>query len=68
MSAFDAVDGSSTGTEVPSMWGLLRLPRFGGASLIMQTVTTIGLYIAKSLFQIHGVNAEGIDCPHRRRV
>ena len=31
MSAFDAVDGSSTGTRVPLMWGLLRLPRFGGA-------------------------------------
>src|SRR5262249_33684308 len=29
---FDAVDGSSTGTEVPSMWALLRLPRFGGAN------------------------------------
>src|SRR5205823_11633662 len=29
--AIDAVDGSSTGTEVPWMWGLLRLPRFGGA-------------------------------------
>jgi hypothetical protein len=24
MSAFDAVDGSSTGTEVPCMWVLLR--------------------------------------------
>src|SRR5262249_36772724 len=32
LSAFDAVDGSSTGTEVPSMWALLRLPRFGGAN------------------------------------
>src|SRR5262245_28755796 len=31
MSAFDAVDGSSTGTRVPWMWGLLELPRFGGA-------------------------------------
>jgi len=31
MSAFDVVDGSSTGTEVPWMWGLLELPRFGGA-------------------------------------
>src|SRR6201981_3912592 len=30
-SAPDAVDGSSTGTEVPSMWVLLRPPRFGGA-------------------------------------
>ena len=30
-SAFDAVDGSSTGTEVQRMWVLLRPPRFGGA-------------------------------------
>src|SRR5262249_36188613 len=28
---FDAVDGSSTGTEVPWMWVLLRPPRFRGA-------------------------------------
>jgi hypothetical protein len=26
------VDGSSTGTEVPWMWVLLRPPRFGGAT------------------------------------
>src|SRR6476660_7990386 len=31
-SAVDAVDGSSTGTRVPWMWALLRLPRFGGAT------------------------------------
>src|SRR5260370_40627311 len=31
-SASDAVDGSSTGTSVPWMWVLLRLPRFRGAS------------------------------------
>jgi hypothetical protein len=31
MSPLDAVDGSSTGTEVPWMWVLLRPPRFGGA-------------------------------------
>src|SRR4029077_5947877 len=39
------------------MWALLRLPRFGGAS--MQTITTIGLDIAKSVFQVHGVDAAG---------
>jgi uncharacterized membrane protein YkvA (DUF1232 family) len=32
MSPFDAVDGSSTGTRVPKMWALLKLPRFGGAT------------------------------------
>src|SRR5258705_1223414 len=31
-SVSDAVDGSSTGTSVPWMWALLRLPRFRGAS------------------------------------
>ncbi len=31
-SVIDAVDGSSTGTRVPWMWALLRLPRFGGAT------------------------------------
>src|SRR5689334_23487913 len=39
------------------MWALLKLPRFGGAT--MQTVTTIGLDIAKSVFQVHGVDAAG---------
>src|SRR5262249_7356953 len=57
MSAFDAVDGSSTGTEVPWMWVLLRPPRFGGGN--MQAITTIGLDIAKSVFQIHRVDAAG---------
>ena len=32
MSPIDAVDGSSTGTRVPWMWGLLKLLQFGGAS------------------------------------
>jgi hypothetical protein len=50
-SAFDAV---ATGTEVQSMWALLRPPRFGGAN--HATVTTIGLDIAKSAFQIHGID------------
>jgi transposase len=49
MSALDAVDGSSTGTEVPCMWVLLN----------MQAITTIGLDIAKSVFQVHGVDAAG---------
>ena len=30
-SGIDAVDGSSTGTSVPWMWALLRLPLFRGA-------------------------------------
>src|SRR5258708_4811106 len=39
------------------MWALLKLPRFGGAS--MQTITTIGLDIAKSVFQVHGIDRDG---------
>src|SRR4051794_37485583 len=39
------------------MWAPLKLPRFGGAS--MQTITTIGLDIAKSVFRVHGVDAAG---------
>src|ERR1035438_4166808 len=40
------------------MWALLKLPRFG-EELTMQTITTIGLDIAKSVFQVHGVDAAG---------
>jgi hypothetical protein len=39
------------------MWALLRLPRFG--ELPLQTITTIGFDIAKSVFQVHGVDAAG---------
>ena len=38
------------------MWVLLRLPRFRGAT---KTITTIGLDIAKSVFQVHGVDGNG---------
>jgi hypothetical protein len=37
--------------------GVVEGPRFGGSS--MQAVTTIGLDIAKSVFQVHGIDAEG---------
>ena len=37
------------------MWVLLELPE----EPIMQAVTTIGLDIAKSVFQVHGIDAEG---------
>ena len=39
------------------MWVLLKPPRFGGAKSC--TITTIGLDIAKSVFQVHGVDNEG---------
>src|SRR5277367_1918188 len=56
--AFDAVDGSSTGTRVPSMWVLLG-HRMIRRSQVMQTITTVGLDIAKSVFQVHCVDADG---------
>src|SRR3974377_340744 len=58
MSAIDAVDGSSTGMRVPLMWALLGHPMIR-RSQSMQTITTIGLDIAKSVFQVHGVDADG---------
>ena len=39
------------------MWVLLRL--HDSEEPIKQPVTTIGLDIAKSVFQVHGVDAEG---------
>ena len=56
ISAFDAVDGSSTGTRVPRKWVLLRPHDL--EEPIMQAVRTIGLDIAKSVFQVHGVDAD----------
>src|SRR6267154_920830 len=58
MAAIDAVDGSSTGTRVPLMWVLVGHPMIR-KSQIMQTITTIGLDIAKSVFQVYGVDADG---------
>ena len=29
----------------------------------MQAITTVGLDIAKSVFQVHGVDAQGSACP-----
>jgi hypothetical protein len=57
MTAFDAVNGSSTGTEVPWMWVLWRPQDSEDPN--MQTIRTIGLDIAKSIFQVHGVDAAG---------
>ena len=37
------------------MWALLRLARF--RELRVQTLTTIGRDIAKSIFHVHGVDA-----------
>jgi transposase len=66
MTAFDAVDGSSTGTGVPWKWALLSASTIR-RSQVMQATTTIGLDIAKSVFQVHGIDAEG-NVTLRRRV
>src|ERR1700716_1934534 len=42
---------------MPRMWVLLRPP--DSQEPVMQAITTIGLDIAKSVFQVHGVDAEG---------
>jgi hypothetical protein len=49
MSAIDAVDGS------PPPCGYSRWARAGGVE--MGDVTTIGLDIGKSVFQVHGIDA-----------
>jgi hypothetical protein len=54
-SASDAVDGSSTGTSVPWVWGAVKAPTIQEEQA-MQTITTIGLDIAKSVFQVHWVD------------
>jgi hypothetical protein len=53
----DAVDGSSTGTRVPKKWALFKAHE--SEELPMQTALTIGLDIAKSIFQVHGVDGGG---------
>ena len=53
----DAVDGSSTGTRVPKMGA--PISSHDSEELAMQAITTIGLDIAKSVFQVHGVDTTG---------
>jgi len=48
----DAVDGSSTGTRVPRSGCHFEAPT-------IRSISTIGLDIAKSVFQVHGVDAAG---------
>jgi hypothetical protein len=40
------------------MWVPAEDPRFGGAKS-WQSIATIGLDIAKSIFQVHGIDAAG---------
>src|SRR5262245_2944808 len=55
MSAIDAVDGSSTGTQVPRIRELLRLPRSGGAIYADDHDNRTGYCEV----QVHGVDAGG---------
>jgi hypothetical protein len=55
----DAVDRSSTGTRVPKMWALFKAPTIRRIDLCKR-FRRLGLDIAKSIFQVHGVNANGL--------
>jgi hypothetical protein len=56
--AIDAVDGSST-RHVSAMDVGAAERSHDSEGLPMQTVTTVGLDIAKSIFQVHGVDGDG---------
>jgi hypothetical protein len=58
MSGVDAVDGSSTRHVNAMDVGAVKAPTIR-RSQVMQAITTIGLDIAKSVFQVHGVDTEG---------
>ena len=51
----DAVDGSSTRHVNAMDVGAVKAPTIW-RSQVMQAITTIGLDIAKSVFQVHGVS------------
>ena len=57
MSAGDAVDGLHRHESAIDV-GAVKAPTIRRRQL-MQTITTIGLDIAKSVFQVHGVDADG---------
>ena len=58
MTGYDAVDGSSTGATSAIDVGAVRVLMIR-RSQVMQTITTVGLDIAKSVFQVHCVDADG---------
>jgi hypothetical protein len=57
-SLIDAVDGSSTRHVSAIDVGAVKAPTIR-RSQVMQAITTVGLDIAKSVFQVHGIDAEG---------
>ena len=60
-SPVDAVDGSSTGTSVPWMWALLRLPRFRGASHAEDNDNRLSHLNAARLFWPQGLECDAPD-------
>ena len=58
MSAVDAVDGSSTRHASAMDMGAAQ-GSLDSEELPMQSISTIGLDIAKSVFQVHGIDAAG---------
>src|SRR5262245_12116127 len=58
MSASDAVDGSSTGTQVPRIRELLGLPRSGGA-IHADNQDNRTRHRQVGFFQVHGIDAAG---------
>jgi hypothetical protein len=62
---YDAVDGSSTGARSAIEVGAARALMIRRSQ--MQTITTIGLDIAKSVFQVHCIDANG-DVVLRRQL
>src|SRR5277367_1690758 len=66
MSLIDAVDGSSTRHVSAMDVGAVRAPTIR-RSQVMQATTTIGLDIAKSVFQVHGIDAKD-DVVIRRQL
>ena len=56
-SAHDAVDGSSAGIAMCHNCGVVRTAREEPS---MEEITTVGLDIAKSVFQVHAVSAIGL--------
>ena len=65
-SAFDAVDGSPPPRHLSAIEAIAA----GAVAVLgepsMQAITTVGLDIAKSVFQVHGVDAEGQVVIHFR--
>jgi len=57
-SLIDAVDGSSTRHVSAIDVGAVKAPTIR-RSQVTQAITTVGLDIAKSVFQVHGIDAEG---------